>query len=327
MSDIIATYEQTIDDLETLLSELDGGYKVTITRKEPPWAEEQLGTIDFSPGEAISTDWIRNRYGGGSFSLRIKDANGKHKGHRAVRINERPKNRYGVEIYPGPDGVPITKDEQNSKPQPPAVDPMIIALKEIMQAQAQNARATQDLLLKRIESLERAVVSSNQNQNPVQAQHLQPYDPQSQLKTTLETMKMIEELKENVKGNDPDELDENPFFSKVMEKMLDKLTDDKQTAPAPPGSPPLPPRTEPNNLELAQMVKSRLAGMDPEERDYLMSTVFGDEEDDFEEIDEEPIDTGQEDNPDLDSLLSGEDQQQLKEAATNETPAPGNDSP
>jgi hypothetical protein len=318
MNEIIATYEEPTDDLETLVSELEGGFKVTILRKEPPWAEEALGTVDFSPGESISIDWVRNRYGGGVYSLRIKQPDGKHKMHRTVKINERPKNRYGIEIYPGPDGVPLTKEELQKAPaEKPGIDPMVTVFKEMMLAQAEHAKTVQENLMKRIESLEK---NANRQATPAPAP-VPLFDPQQQIRTTLETMRMMEELKESVRGNEAKAEEENPMLSKIMEKMIDRLTQDApQPSPQPQQhkAPPLPPRGEPSNLELAQLVRSRLDTMDPDEKDFLLSEVFGEEEED--EMEEMENDTGQHDLPEVESLLSGEDRGILNEEKQS-TPA------
>lgn len=333
MSDIVATYSEETDDLEQLLSEIDGGYKVTFTRKDPPWAEGQLGTIEFSPKDTISVDWIRNRFGGGLFSLKIKQPNGKYITHRTITISERPKNRQGMEIWPGPDGVPLTKEEKDIRPEPtssPQNDVMIATLKEIMMAQSEQAKMTQDLLLKRVASLEEALVEKANTPQPA-APVLPPhYDPNQQLKTTLETMKMIEELKQSVSQADTD-TDENPFLTKMMDKMIEKLTEEKPTAQTQAGPPPLPQRNEPSDLELAQMVKDRLRTMDPQTKEYLLGEVFDeDDEDEDETFVTSENDPRQKLDSNLDSLLSEEDQLTLNEAneaADHEIIAQQNDSP
>jgi len=142
---------------------------------------------------------------------------------------------------------------------------------------------------------------------------------------------MMEELRESLAGN-PEMTDdaENPLLSKVMDKMIDKLTAEQpqndQQAPqqqAHHGAPPLPPRGEPSNLELAQLVKKRLDTMDPDEKDFLMDQVFGEEEE-MEEIEENQNDAGQGDLPEVESLLSGEDRGILNE---NSEGTPADNSP
>ena len=317
MSEIVATYEDQSDDLEQLLSEIEGGYRVTLARKDPPWAQGQLGTVEFSKTDTISVDWLRSRYGGGLFTLKIKHPDGKYITHRTIQINERPKNRNGIEIYPGTDGVPVTKDEISKQPEQPKNDMLITTMREIMNAQAAQSKATQELLLARVSSLEDSLTKKN-NSPQIPAN----YDPNQQLKSTLETMKMIEELKENVQSTDGAEELENPFMSKIIEKLIDKF-DDKPASQAQQGSPPLPDRTEPTNMELVNLVKTRLRGMDPAEKEFMVSQVLQD----YEEEDEIEDPPRQENNLDVDSLLSGEDQEQLDEANGSESHNAQDDSP
>lgn len=335
MSELVATYEDQTDDLEQLLSEIDGGYKVTIARKEPPWAAGQLGTTEFDKTDTISIDWIRSRYGGGLFTLKIKYPDGKYITHRTVVINERPKNRNGIEIYPGTDGVPITKDElPNANPPPPQQDnTMLLAMKEIMAAQAQQAKATQEMLAQRVASLETLFMQSmtNAQTQPQPNPHPQSnYDPNAQLKSTLETFKMIEELKENVKSEETDDFD-SPLLSKAIDKIIDKFTDNTQPQQQQQqGTQPLPPRTEPNNMELARMAKERMAAMDEDERQYLINYLMEEEEEDDPEYEEQatsgeqnPIEVteeidpspGQQDNEQVNSLLSGGDKAMLNDSS------------
>ncbi len=201
-------------------------------------------------------------------------------------------------------------------------------LKEILQAQADNNKALTAMLLGRVQTLEGLLTQKIADPAPVQQTNVPIYDPNVQLRNTLETFKMIEELKENMKGEEITD-EENPLMSKVMEKLIDKFTEDKPQPQAQHiGATPLPQRQEPSNLELAQMVKQRMHDMDPEEREYLINHVMS-EEPEYEEepeLVEEPdpphivevpaeLDPspGQDQNEQVDSLLSGGDKEIMNE--------------
>lgn len=312
MNETMVTYSDQDDDLEQLLSDLEGGYRVTFLRKEPPWAEENLGTVDFSGEDTISPDWIRNRFGGGIFAIKIKEPNGKYITHRTITIKERPKNRQGLEIWPGADGVPITKiDMDKSEPKQQAQnanDPMVAAMQTMMDSQAKQSEMMQKMLIGRVSSLENSL--TQKINEPVATGVPVNYDPNQQLKTTLETMAMIEKLKENVTQNQPerDDDDEIPYFGAILEKLIEKVTEPKPQQ----GNPQLQGAPQLDNVQLAQLVKQRMAGMPQNERQALIQQVAGDDIE-WEEEDEE-LETGHNNTVELNSMLTDEDKEQLDES-------------
>lgn len=325
MEAIEAKFKDPEAALEMLLSELQEGYKVQIKRIEPDWCNGVLGTFDFDPLEPISSEWIKRKFGGRKLQIKILAPNNEYAGARTVTFPDSPRDN-GADIIPGPHGSPIFASQAQPEPRQNEDTSMVKMLEKILMVQQTQAKAMQDTLLSRVDSLEKLLAEKvNQPQNNGQQQGQPPfhYDPNAQLKSTLETMKMIEELKENVTaGNPPDE--ENPMISKIMDKMIEKLTDDKPAQVAQ-GSPPLPERAEPTNTELVNLVKTRLQGMDPAERQFMVSQVLQDQED-YEEEDEIDDLPRQQESTDVDSLLSGEDQEQLVEANANTSTNAGIDS-
>ena len=331
MEAIEAKFSDPSEDLEKMFSEMSEGYRVQIKRVEPEWCNGIVGTFEFDPTEPISTKWIAKRFGGRKLQIKILTPDGKYSGARTLTFPYAPKED-GQELIPGPHGAPILASQAKVEAPPPQEMGLVSALEKIMTAQSQNNQALQGMLLDRVAGLEKLLTQKIEtNNNGQQQQQIEPQDPQAQMKSTLETFKMMEELRESLAGN-PEMTDdaENPLLSKVMDKMIDKLTAEQpqndQQAPqqqAHHGAPPLPPRGEPSNLELAQLVKNRLATMDPDEKDFLMDQVFGEEEE-MEEIEENQNDAGQGDLPEVESLLSGEDRGILNE---NSEGTPADNSP
>ena len=68
-------------------------FKVTIRRTEPENYAGYLDTIDVHEPEDISLNTLIGLYGGGRYSLRIKDARGRYIGHRTVQICGPPLQR------------------------------------------------------------------------------------------------------------------------------------------------------------------------------------------------------------------------------------------
>jgi hypothetical protein len=68
-------------------------FKVTIRRTEPEDYAGYLDTIDVHEPEDISLNTLIELYGGGRYSLRIKDAQGRYVGHRTIQICGRPLQR------------------------------------------------------------------------------------------------------------------------------------------------------------------------------------------------------------------------------------------
>lgn len=327
MEAIDAKFSDPSEDLEKMFAEMGEGYRVQIKRIEPEWCNGIVGTFEFDPTEPISTKWIAKRFGGRKLQIKILTPDGKYSGARTLTFPLAPKED-GQELIPGPHGAPILASRAIvEQPQAPQETGLVSALEKIMQAQAQQNQALQNMLIGRVAGLEQLLTQRIETPGNGQ-QQISPADPNASLKTTLESFKMMEELRESLGapgGGGDDE--ENPLLSKVMDKMIEKLTEEKPQA-APPGSPPLPERTEPSNLELAGMVKNRLQAMDPDEREFYLSTVFEDESEESDEFIDEtidtPIDTGQNSDLDLGSLLSGEDQEKLEQANDESSAEPPN---
>lgn len=321
-NEIEVRYTDPEADLNNLFAEMTEGFKVSIRRIEPEWCKGNVGTFEFDPSEPISVEWIEKRFGGTKYHVQVKTPDNQFTGSRTIMIPETPKKN-GMELMPGPHGAPILAAQGVVKQQPAQENKeTITVLEKMLQLQHQQNEALQKMLLDRVAKLETLLTTRIETPapqaQPVQTQQVPFYDPSVQLKSTLETFKMMEELRSSLRGAEQETEPENPLLTKMMDKMIERLTEEKPAA-ASQGSPPLPPRTEPSNIELANLVKSRLRTMSQDEKDFILNDVFEEEE-------TEDFDNGQ-DEVDRVDLLSGEDQAELEEARQNGGDLPQDDSP
>lgn len=101
------------NDIEDLLAELDGNYKVMIDRIEPEYCKGFIGKYYVGSGSGISLEEIKRRWGGRVFKVRVFDDRGKLSKQRTISIDEEPR-REGRPI--NPDGT-TQRDPQNQTTQ------------------------------------------------------------------------------------------------------------------------------------------------------------------------------------------------------------------
>jgi len=313
MNDIVtARFENPDEELEVLLSEVPDGYKVLIKREEPEWARGNVGTFEFDQGEEISTEWLERKIGGTKLTIRAyRLSNKEFIGSRRVRIPSAPK-KDGIELVPGPHGSPITvienerlkAQDQNPQSQGGGVD-LIGSLKTIMDAQNSMMENMNNMLASRVATLENLLTDKLTKQPDEQAlaTAAAPTSPQNHLKEMMETFRSVEEFKESMglnavaSGGDEGGIENSPLFEMITEKLIEKFDDEEEKKDGKPKQR----RSEPSNLQLANIVKKRLKTMDPDERERLLSHVLEDEEE------ETPAIAGPEDETDLKSLLDEND--------------------
>lgn len=321
MDAIEARYEDPEMDLEQIFGELQGQrFKVQVIRQEPDWAKGTLGTFDFDEGEEITTDWLVNKFGGRKLQIKVMTSDSKYWKSKRVTFPKPPKED-GIELVEGPNGSPIkiTQQKPETPPPPPVQDSMNGLLKGVLEMQTQQANQMQTLMM---------TLLTKTLESPPVAQHIpappqQLADPQSHLRSTLETFKLFEEAKGIFGGAAEGAAEEeNPLIGKIMEKMIEKFAGEpqqqnpqaqqmagmapQQNRALPPG-PIAPP--EPDDATLAMMVSKRLKTMEPEERAHWANLLSHDLE---EEEEETPANAGLVDEDDLESLLTQEDIEALQ---------------
>ena len=91
---IVGERTPALEDLTEYLVGLEEPiFKVTIRRTEPEDYAGYLDTIDVHGPDDVSIGTLIELYGGGKYSLRIKDARGRYIGHRTVQICGPPLQR------------------------------------------------------------------------------------------------------------------------------------------------------------------------------------------------------------------------------------------
>ncbi len=322
MDSIEAKFNDPEAELDTLLGELNTAFKIVVKREEPDWCAGTLGTFDFDRGDQISTDWLEDKFGGLKLQIKILDTNNQHITSRRV-LFPTPPRRDGIEIVRGPNGPITVLEAKAMEPAPPQQDNQMVGmLEKLLTAQQTQANSMTTMLLGRVQGLETLLTNKLTEPAPANPAIVPPVDPQSQMRNTLETVKAIEELRGAIGGGEEGE-SYNPLYDKIIDKLVDKFTAEpqpKQQQQQTNTRGDLPPGTiirdrELSDLELAEMVKSRLKNKSEEEKDFLLSHVFEDEDE------ETPAIAGQEDNAEVDSLLTQEDQEVLEvEETTPENP-------
>lgn len=314
MTDKIPPEIQEIDDI---LSEFSGEFKVRIERLEPRWCDGSLGTLNIGSGEKLDIEELGERYGGRKLLLRFIGPNG-----RVIKAKTLK--------FPGPpreDGIVITKptvetDNAPSRPMAAPVDPLasITPILNMMTAQATAHQKTlETIMLGRISSLENQIEASS-------ASTLTPTEPPpsglDQIRDSLSMIAEISSLQKSIlptaEGADGG-IDKTPLegaiqdFMKMMmdrEKMKMELAVKQQsqaTAPPPPleqpiapavaadhpiPSPPTPRPADPADIKsipnelFAAEVKRRFDQLGDDDKIELMQVIAGDAID-FEEQDPE----------------------------------------
>lgn len=341
-------------EIEDLLKELGHGYKYRIFRKEPDWCNGQVGTFDIDPNEPLSVDDIRRRFGGRKLTLSIVNPDGSYLLSRVLDFPDPPRGGDGVELVPGPAGVPVRADRlqeaiENAKKMPeptPAPAPVVndsqnMLLKTMIEIQAQNYRATQDMQSKRIEHLE--ALLENRSAPRLEAAPAADGRPFDGLRDTLKIIKEIEEIR-GVLGTvhgAPME-DQGLGWQGAIEKMLDFVLEKEKTkmqiqqsnylaGQVPPplplpgipaGIPPAPPAPSGvvSDAVLIENLQKRLQSVDAESKAQILQAILGDEIEEVISFIPEPENTanpenqacGDNENGLGSNLISAEDRARLE---------------
>lgn len=320
MDAIDATFKDQESDLEQLFQELEGGFKIQVLRLEPDWCKGTLGTFDFMAGESVTTDWLVEKFGGRKLQVRILHADSSYNAARTIIFPKAPRED-GIEIVKGPDGAPITVHERDAAKERPAPPPqqqndMSGLFTTMLEMQTQQANQMQSLMMT---LLSKTLDSSNNAPVAPVSPPPVPVNPQAHMKDTLEMFKTMEELRGMMSTGGQAESDpENPLLSMVIDKAVEKFTGpaaqpqqpqqaQQQLGNLPPG--PIAPAV--SNTDFALEAKRRLKTMSEQERELLLSHVFEEEEE------ETPVVSGQEYEPEVESLLTPEDQEQLGDEPNN----------
>lgn len=298
-------------DIDMLLAEIPVGYKVQVKRTEPPWAKGVVATVDYDPTDPVSAKWIVDTFGGRKYQIKVLDERGRYKYIRAIEFPD-PPLKDGAPIVPGPNGAYIFASEARSmQPQPPAPpqqdNDMSGLFKTMLEMQTQQANSMQTLMM----GLLNKTLDSSNNAPVVPVAAPVAVNPQAHMKDTLEMFKTMEELRGMMSsGGEAAGDPENPLLDMVINKAVEKFTgpaaQTPQQTPQQLGNlPPGPIAPTQSNMDFALEAKERLKSMNPQEREMLLSHVFEEEEE------ETPVVSGQDDEPEVQSLLSQEDQEQL----------------
>lgn len=253
-------------DLESVLSEIGTQGRVAVSREEPEWCKGHIRTVPIQGSEPITLEWIGKSFGGSKLEIRIYGT-GKAalKARRTIEISGPPKDGYGVEVVRGPDGepVPVTKlqevrrrynithglgldferPKEPEKPEP-SFD-MSSVLNTMIQAQNTQNQTMISMLVTRISSLE--TLLQNQTQGGVPAQPIQQVDPLNTLRSTVDTIAQLEQIKKamGISDQDREPASETGIYTDLIKAFMDlelekrrahvaELQVQAQTAPPPP---------------------------------------------------------------------------------------------
>lgn len=311
---IDAKYSSPEDRLEEMFSEIPIGDKIQVERVEPEWCAGILGTFEVAPDENISSNWLVKKFGGRKLRIRWLSPKCTYKGMRTVTFPEAPL-KDGAPIQPGPHGSPILCSEAvaQQKPAEKKEDGSMRILELMLRLQIERTNKLEDLLVHKLTS-PRIEAETAPALTGITS-------PQDQIKNTMETVEMFNQLKEVFGGSDSpavesDSLFDSPIAKDLIGKLVDRIADvpsqHKQHVQPQHSQPVHAPTAEPTNLELASLVKRRLQTMGEQEKELLLSHVFDSGEEESRAI------AGQTDSGELQSLLTQEDMEQLENDTSGE---------
>ena len=300
-------------NLDILLSELGRQAKIQIHRLEPRWCDGNLATIDADTGAPLSSEAIREEFGGRKLRVYILRENGTFQTSRVLKFPDPPKKDGRILKYDDVNPSPDSNGNGNGQHHPLPPNP-IDGVKDIfammMQTQTAQATAMQTMYESRVQSLERMLGVPQQSKNAPT-----PQSGVAQVKESLQVLADLQGLQDQILGErDPTTgeptIAENmtqQFFDMMMERekakadlALQRAKQDMQ--PPPPIAPPV--KAEPQqqqqqlqpkqegrsvhdipDLELAVLMRERYANMDNDDRKTAMAVFMGQYE--LEEVEEE----------------------------------------
>jgi hypothetical protein len=81
-------------EIDEIFIEIPKDFMIKVHRKEPEWCSGYLGTIHFDPERPFNIDKLKEKFGGGLFTLQIVDESHKYRGQKTIRIADVPKENY-----------------------------------------------------------------------------------------------------------------------------------------------------------------------------------------------------------------------------------------
>lgn len=100
-------------DIEEILGELESNAKVKVHRMDPEWASGYLGQFYISQGKKLTTEEIKNRFGGRVLQLVIHGPNGKYVKRQTVVIDDVPRREGKPVLRDGTTDIGDSKKEKH----------------------------------------------------------------------------------------------------------------------------------------------------------------------------------------------------------------------
>ena len=345
--------ERAAQELEVILGEMQAGWRVAVERVEPEWASGHVGSHEYDRDEPVSLDWIKAKYGGHKFKVRIYDESGTYKAQRTVKIDDYPR-RNGNRVKKGIDGRAVDPDDlqfeqqqqqQQQQPPPPPPPQNSSSMENLLALVMQNNSQVQQLLIKQSHEANQRLqmwlmdkLTSLEGQQRTTA----PGDAASELSKVENLIGQVQGLQGTLGTN------QNDMLSSIAEKVMDlemakanfkmEVERDKQTRlnnvpplPPPPGQqqtqatpPPQQQQTtvqtataapQMSDADLIAEAMRRLNTKAPHEKAAILDMLESQlYEEETDDSEEIEEQTGQSNAPEINSsVLDSEDQKQLQQ--------------
>lgn len=244
-------------DLERLFQELDGEGSVAVSRKEPDWAKGHIRTVQASPAQPISMDWLTKQFGGEKLQVRVYASDGRTMiGSRSVEICAPPRDGNGIELVRGPEGnaVPVNRLEAekkrynslhglpdstvNPEPVPPAAPAAGLDLSSILQTMISSQNNTNNtmttMLIQRINSLEN-LLTKQLLQPPgagAAVAQVEPADPLGNLTNVVDVIGKLDKVKEKMGISDREPASEAAGYIDLIKGFMEMHLETKKAQAA-----------------------------------------------------------------------------------------------
>ena len=250
-SEEITVYTTKDVDLEQILSELGGGIKVTVTRKEPRWCDGYLDTLEIDDDDPLSLEDLRDMFGGRKLQIKVHSEDGKIIAKRTVKFPDPP--RHEGRVIQKEDDTSAKKDNEQSA-----------LLKLLFEQQQANSQMMLSFMKEQSDRFQKL---ASERSVPVEY-------PRSDngIERSLELIDTIEEIRDRLKGDDG-----NPVVSQMLSMAENYFghmiqNQSKQATNSPP---PLPESRSLSDEALISQAAQRFHSMPVEQQQKAAQLFFG----------------------------------------------------
>lgn len=188
-------------DLETLLSEMGGAFKLLISRITPTWCDGRVQTLDFEKGDAVDWEEVERQVGGHKLLIKVYDTDkSKIVLRRHVKFSGVPPKKYGLVV------TRDCLDPQESEKKGGGGNEMLALFMKSQETlaatQAQHQKDMAELSQKQNETIQNILMDRIKEKSDHGSNGSGSKTPQESLKEAAELVEFLEGLKGRIKGDE-----------------------------------------------------------------------------------------------------------------------------